>query len=286
MRKQANKNMEFITPVKIRKWLAEKINSKYENINSVFDPAVGSGQLFHFVKSEKYIGCDINLESIKCFEENFSNCESYKTNYFETDIKNYDIAISNYPFSLNFKDLVDKIPVELEQFYNKKITGKADFPFILRSFLKSEKGGFYLCYPGISYRSQEQQFRDFLINSNYVVSYGILKNCKFDATNINILYLELSKNKINDVIETFCLDFESGEEVKKSIYNYEVLNDVWMTPEFEKEKETIDINEIEKEIEKCKLKRRKVEDELDKFIYNTFKKREKEVEFFQQILIK
>ena len=101
LRKEADKNMEYITPKKIREWLAEKINSRYEEINSVFDPAVGSGQLFQFVNSKKYIGCDINKRSLECFKSNFDNTEVFEGNYFNQDIKNYEVAVSNYPFSLN-----------------------------------------------------------------------------------------------------------------------------------------------------------------------------------------
>lgn len=272
LRKEANKNMEFITPEKVRKWLADKVHSKHKEISVAFDPAVGSGQLFQFIKAEKYKGCDINLKSLQCFKNNFENSTYLNDNYFNTDITGYDVAISNYPFSLNNKDLFEKPPAELEQFFNKRITGKADFSFILRSFLNSNKGGFYLCFPGIAYRTQEQKFRDFLINNNFVESYGILKNCKFDATNIDVFYLELKKGRNSEKIETFVFDFDdSKNNVTEQIDSCSLVGESWLTPQKEETKDSIDIVELELMIESMKMKRRKAEDELDDFIKRTFK---------------
>lgn len=272
LRKIANKNMEFITPIKVREWIAKKVHAKFNTIKTVFDPAVGSGQLLQFVKAEKYIGCDINNKSIECFSKNFQQTESYNDNYFNLHITGYDIVVSNYPFSLNNKDLFIKAPAELDVFFKKTITGKADFSFIVRSFLNASKGGFYLCFPGIAYRGQEQKFRDFLINNNYVESFGILKNCKFDETKIDIFYLELIKNRDKDTIETFTIDFEDKEKDIIKIINVKDLYGCdWRSPELEKIKDEIDINEIEKRIEYLKNKRRKAEDDLDEFIKKTFK---------------
>lgn len=274
LRKEANKNMEFITPEKVRKWLADKVHFKYNEIKTVFDPAVGSGQLFQFIKAEKYIGCDINDKSLECFKNNFTNSVYLNDSYFNLDVTNYDLAISNYPFSLNNKDLFEKAPIELEQFFNKNITGKADFPFVIRSFLNSDKGGFYLCFPGIAYRGQEQKFRDFLIKNNYVESYGILKNCNFDATNIEVFYLELKKDRENKEIETFVFDFDNNDNnIIEHIKFDSVLGGSWITPQKEEIKKEIDISKLEKEIEFLKNKRREAEDELDNFIKFTFKQK-------------
>lgn len=277
-RKEANKNMEFITPKKVREWLSFKVHSKFKILKTVFDPAVGSGQLFQFINSEKYIGCDVSEKSLKCFEENFKNVVAIHSSYFNMVEKiDYDIAVSNYPFSLNAKDLFNVPPVGLEKFYNKEITGKADFAFILKSFLESKHGGFYLCFPGITYRSQESKFRDFLIENNYVESFGILKNCEFDATNIDVFYLELSKNRKNNFIVTFTFDFNNdNNNITKTIECERLKGESWKSPEIEPVIEKINIKNIEKEIKFLKNKRRKNEDELDKFIKKTFKFKEEE----------
>ena len=213
LRKEAKKNAEFITPQPLRKWFAEQIHEKYQDIGSIFDPAVGSGQLMQYIKAEHYIGNDVNERALQAFSENFKQSERYLSNYFKNEVIGYDIAVSNYPFSLNAKDVFENIPNELEQFYPKgKVTGKADWPFIIRSFMRAEKAGFYLGFPGISYRSNEQKFRDFLIENNYVERYGKLKNCKFEATSIDLMYLELIKNRpVDKEIEVFEYDFETNE---------------------------------------------------------------------------
>lgn len=209
LRKEAKKNAEYITPQPLRRWFAEQIHRKHQDIESVFDPAVGSGQLMQYIKAQLYIGNDVNERALQAFSDNFSHSESYLSNYFENDVNKYEIVVSNYPFSLNAKDLLSDIPCELTQFYPKgKVTGKADWPFIIRSFLKAEKSGYFLCFPGIMYRQQENKFRDFLIKNNYVEKYGLLKNCKFEATNIDLVYLELQKNRTNTSIERFIYDFD------------------------------------------------------------------------------
>lgn len=281
LRKEANNNMEYITPIEIRKWLSGKVNIKYQNIKSVFDPAVGSGQLFQFIKSEKYLGCDVNPKSLEFFKNNFKNSESYNLNYFEMKNKlDYELAISNYPFSLDCKNLFTEAPENLKQFFNSKnIAGKADFLFIIKSFLEAEKGGFYLCFPGITYRNQEMKYRDFLINNNYVESYGILKNCKFDATNIDVFYLELSKNKKDSMIETFLYDFNDKENcIVELIDKNSLMGENWSSPQKKEVIKKIDIEQVEREINFLKNKRRKTEDKLDKFIFETFKKKPDEVD--------
>ncbi|MGL4998476.1 MAG: N-6 DNA methylase, partial [Cetobacterium sp.] len=148
MRKEANKNMEYITPLILRKWIAEKIHAKHATLRTVFDPAVGSGQLFQFIKADKYIGVDINSNSLEHFKNNFVNSKIYQGNYFDTTIEEeYETVVSNYPFSLSNKDMFEVPPEELKEFFGKSITGKADFSFIIKSFLGAKDSGFYLCFP-------------------------------------------------------------------------------------------------------------------------------------------
>ena len=210
LRKEAKKNAEFITPEPIRKWFAEQVNSKYPDIGTVFDPCCGSGQLMQYIKAKHFMGNDINEKSVEMFKENFENSTATVGNYFEKDIDNYDIAVSNYPFSLNAKDVISEIPEAIKPILsNGKITGKADWLFIINSFLKAKCGGFYLCFPGISYRSNEQKYRDYLIENNYVERYGKLINCKFEATSIDLMYLELAKDRPKGKeIEVFEYDFD------------------------------------------------------------------------------
>ena len=79
----------------------------------------------------------------------------------------------------------------------KKVTGLLDFIFILKSF-ELVKEGYYLCFPGIGYRTQEEKFRKYLIDNKFIKEYGIINNCQFDHTSISILYLHLSKEKTDN----------------------------------------------------------------------------------------
>lgn len=269
LRAEAKANAEHITPIPLRKWIAERVGK----VNTVFDCSIGSGQLLQFVDCQLIAGTEINQKSIDNLLKNFDNVDVINDNYFNTFVKGYDVAISNYPFSLNFKDLVEKVPVELTGFYPKgKITGKADFPFIIRSFTNARDKGYYLCFPGIAYRGQEQKFRDWLVENNYLKAVGTLRNCEFTSTTIDILYLELDKHKTDNKVELFNYDFKNNNNnISKTVDIDKLLNEPWITPQVEVEEEKIDIVALEKEIEITKVKRRKTEDELDEFIKNTFK---------------
>lgn len=274
LRQKAKVTSTHLTPDKVCKWFANQVGSS----DIVFDPAVGSGQLFQFLEAKKFIGNDIDFESIEYFKGNFKNVDSYVGNYLELENIEYDVAISNYPFSLKSKDIyVDNVENNAikNMFFKKDVTGKADWFFILKSFLNSkDKKGYYLCSPGIGYRQDELKFRSFLLENNFVKRYGILKNCDFDATNIPVFYLELSLN-FGD-IETFLYDFKTEKyEVVKSVTK-EDIKDIFETPEINKVVEEIDIVALEKEIKIMKNKRRRTEDKLDKFIAETFHKKEEE----------
>lgn len=269
LRAEAKANAEHITPIPLRKWLGERVGK----VGTVFDCSIGSGQLLQFVDCNRIKGTDINIKSINNLLLNFPQAEVIHDSYFNVDVDDYDVAISNYPFSLALKDLVDTAPSELSEFYPKgKVTGKADFPFIIRSFINARDKGYYLCFPGIAYRGQEQKFRDWLVEKNYLKSVGILKSCEFTSTTIDILYLELDKHKLDNKVELFNYDFKnSNNNISETVDIDKLLNEPWKTPQVEVEEEKIDIVALEKEIEITKVKRRKTEDELDEFVKKTFK---------------
>ena len=91
----------------------------------------------------------------------------------------------------------------------------------------------------------------------------------FEDTSITIVFLVLQKSK-------------KYVDVKKEIYDCKTkqvkfseiitnLEDVWSVPRVPQEKESIDIEQLETDIARMKARRRRIEDKLDKFIYETFK---------------
>lgn len=218
-RKIADSFAEFITPIPLREFLKKEVGDCKEK--TIFDCAVGSGQLLYNIDAKKKIGCDIQ-DRKEVNNKNgiiFTQCD-YIT-YDDNNLQ-YDYVISNYPFSLRATEQQEQY---LKDFWQvKKINRILDEHFILKSFRKAEKG-FYLCFTGISYRQQEREFRKYLIDNNYVEKIYTLKNCGFEATSINILYLQLNKKKINDCIEICEYDFKQESNETKTITNQVIIDD-------------------------------------------------------------
>ena len=221
-RKEAKKRAEYITPNVLRKFIADYVHG--EEL-SILDPAIGSGQLLECVSHKlKHIdGYDVSSNVEKPLKINFGDkCTFHNKSFIQAKlIKFYDYAISNYPFSLKFKDNPeDSMAVLndtfLKQFYNKSVTGVMDFSFILKSFNVSKKG-IYLCHPGIGYRSAEKKFREYIIKNDYLVEYGLLEEVSFEHTSISILFIILSKEKAEKSIKSFYKNFNNGEYEEKQV---------------------------------------------------------------------
>ncbi len=219
---QKNLN-QYITPPKIRKFIAEEIGE----VKDVFDPAVGSGQLLEYVKAVKKFGNEIDINSYKTAKENgiTAVCSDF-VDY--PIIQEFDAIASNYPFSVKPDDRQKEIIENtdfMKPFLNNKgkFTGVLDYYFILKSFFMSKKNGYYICFCGITYRSQELKYRQYLIENKLVEKVIILENCKFERTPISVLYLKLSQN--NDKILFGTLDLETDKKREKTVNLDEVIKE-------------------------------------------------------------
>lgn len=87
---------EFLTPEKLRLFLAKEVGK----CNVIFDPCVGSGALLFNIDANKKIGNDFNEKSV--YFANKNGIESTNYDYITMDDSNinYDVVVSNYPFSL------------------------------------------------------------------------------------------------------------------------------------------------------------------------------------------
>lgn len=221
-RKEAKKRAEYITPNILRRFIVDYVHG--EEL-SVLDPAIGSGQLLEHVSHKfKHIdGYDVSSNVEKPLKINFGDkCTFHNKSFMQAELfKFYDYAISNYPFSLKFKDNPEDSTAVLndaflKQFYNKNVTGVMDFSFILKSFNVSKKG-IYLCFPGIGYRSAERKFREYIVQNNYLVEYGLLEEVNFEHTSISILFMLLSKEKTEKSIKSFYKNFKNNEYEEKQV---------------------------------------------------------------------
>lgn len=247
IRKKAKRNAEFITPNQLRIFLSKKVMG--ENL-TVLEPAIGSGQLiFNILDKCKYIhGFDINIESVNASIDNLKGIDTFieNTDFITCNTwLNYDIAISNYPFSLIPNEEQKKYILNdpfLSSFYDGKVTGKLDIIFILKSFHISSEG-IYLCFPGIGYRGTERYFREYLVNNKFIKEYGLIENCKFEHTNIPILFLHLTKTP-NDKTKSFYLDLKTNEIIEEEVKEWDDQFTFYI-PRKEQDKEVINTVELE-----------------------------------------
>nr|DAW73649.1 MAG TPA: N-6 DNA Methylase [Caudoviricetes sp.] len=263
----ADKFAEYITGQELRKYLAEKVRKYVGEDITVFDGAVGSGQLEQHIKPKWIYGVEIQKNACDVFKENYPNSDISNISFFnyESDVK-ADCIVMNYPFSLKFKELEEDEQKNIQKDFSFKKSGVVDDIFILKSLKYSKRFGFYICFPGIAYRKTEEQFRKILKNA--VKELNIIENA-FEDTSIPVLFLIIDKEKTDIEVIKEIYDCKT-----KSTIHHEICKDVedsWRIPVKEQEKEIINIVEIEKEIAQLKEKRRRVEDELDKFIETEIK---------------
>lgn len=263
----ADKFAEYITGQELRKYLAEKVKKYVGEDITVFDGAVGSGQLEQHIKQKWIYGVEIQKNACDVFKENYPNSDISNISFFnyESNVK-VDCVVMNYPFSLKFKELEEEEQKNIQKDFSFKKSGVVDDIFILKSLKYSKRFGFYICFPGIAYRKTEEQFRKILKNA--VKELNIIENA-FEDTSIPVLFLVIDKEKTDIEVIKEIYDCKT-----KSTIHHEICKDVedsWRIPVKEQEKEIINIVEIEKEIAQLKEKRRRVEDELDKFIETLIK---------------
>ena len=270
----ADKFAEYITGQELRKYLAEKVRKYVGEDITVFDGAVGSGQLEQHIKPKWIYGVEIQKNACDVFKENYPNSDISNISFFnyESNVK-ADCVVMNYPFSLKFKELEEEEQKNIQKDFSFKKSGVVDDIFILKSLKYSKRFGFYICFPGIAYRKTEEQFRKILKNA--VKELNIIENA-FEDTSIPVLFLVIDKEKTDIEVIKEIYDCKT-----KSTIHHEICKDVedsWRIPVKEQEKEIINIVEIEKEIAQLKEKRRRVEDELDKFIETEIKTLIKEMD--------
>lgn len=284
-RAEAKSRAEFITPPALRQFLAEKIT---RNDLSILEPAIGSGQLLFDIsdKIQSIDGFDVSQNVVDMCKENFKGkggnieCSDFITAEIS---KSYDVAIANYPFSLPISE-EQKIAISndtsLSRFYSKdkdanerlfdiakkvkptEVNGVLDFIFILKSFQCANEG-FYFCFPGISYRKQEEKFRKYLIENKFIKEFGIINNCQFDHTSISILFLHLTKAP-NEETKSFTLDLKTGDRLEE-IATFE--NNEFSYPRKEVESVCIDAVALEKEIRESVIKNLVKEIEASRRVY-------------------
>ena len=264
-REISKKLAEYITGIELRKYVARKVK-KYINTENltVFDGAVGSGQLEQFVNPAILYGVDVQENSINSAKENFKNTELEVKSFFEYEKENLivDCVIMNPPFSIKFKDLSELEQKNIQSEFEWKKSGCVDDIFVLKSLKYTKRFGFYILFPGVGYRKTEQQFRELI--GNNLAELNRIDNA-FTDTTISVLFIAIDKEKNNNKVFREIYDCKLDKQILEDEWTLE--DDYsWQQLQEEREVEEIDINALNNQISKHWVNGIKSNLELDVFL--------------------
>ena len=264
-REISKKLAEYITGIELRKYVSRKVK-KYINTENltVFDGAVGSGQLEQFVNPAIVYGVDVQENSINSAKENFKNTELEVKSFFEYEKENLivDCVIMNPPFSIKFKDLSELEQKNIQSEFEWKKSGCVDDIFVLKSLKYTKRFGFYILFPGVGYRKTEQQFRELI--GNKLVELNRIDNA-FTDTGISVLFIVVDKEKTNNKVFREIYDCKLDKQILTDEW---ILEDdcYWQQLQEEKEVEAVDINALNRQISDLWINRVEKNLELDLFL--------------------
>ena len=264
-REISKKIAEYITGTELRKYVARKVK-QYLNIENptVFDGAIGSGQLEQFVNPAMLYGVDVQENSINSAKENFKNAELEVKSFFEYEKENLlvDCAIMNPPFSIKFKDLSDAEQKNIQSEFEWKKSGCVDDIFVLKSLKYTKRYGFYILFPGVGYRTTEKMFRSII--GNKLVELNRIDNA-FTDTGISVLFIVVDKEKTNNKVFREIYDCKLDKQILEDEW---ILEDdcYWQQLQEEKEVEAVDINDLNTKASELWISGVKKNLELDLFL--------------------
>jgi type I restriction enzyme M protein len=183
---------EFYTPQEVSELLAELASINNDHIDSVYDPACGSGSLLmKFSKTVgktnpelKYYGQEINpttynLCRINMFLHNI-NFSNFDIKLGDTLLKpmhkglKFDAIVSNPPYSLPWIGKENPLLINDERYAPASVLAPkqySDLAFTMHmlSHLKETGTCAIVEFPGVLYRGRdEQKIRQYLVSNNYV----------------------------------------------------------------------------------------------------------------------
>ena len=242
-RKLANQFAEYITGQELRKYTASH--------PTVFDGAVGSGQLEQFVSPSFLTGVELQESACETFEMNhelFPNRSIHNMSFFNfKDEVVADCVVMNPPFSIKFKDLSEEEQSNIQEGFPWKKTGVVDDVFVLKSLKHTSRYGFYILFPGVGYRKTETMFRTLI--GNQLQELNVIRNA-FEDTSIDVLFLVIDKNKTSQCCKREIYDCKLKKVIVED--EWDIL-ERWETITEEVEQEEIDIDEVNNSLENAVL---------------------------------
>lgn len=232
---------EFFTPQEVSELLARITLVGKEQINRVYDPAVGSGSLL--LQYAKVLGKENVLQGFYGQEINPTTYNLCRINMFLHDVnyEKFDIAlgdtlmhpkhwdnepfdaiVSNPPYSINWEGDANPLLINDPRFEPAGVLapkGYADLAFTMHmlSWLAVDGTAAIVEFPGVMYRGgAEQKIRKYLVDNNYIDAVIQLPSDLFFGTSIATCILVLKKSKKDN--KTLFID-ASAEFVRANTKN-------------------------------------------------------------------
>ena len=211
---------EFFTPHDVAVLLAKLVTAGKKEVNTVYDPACGSGSLLlqvvkvlgeanilkgiygQEINHTTYNLCRINMILHDVGFDKFNIvCEDTLTEPEYNEVAPFDIIVSNPPYSIEWEGADNASLLIDPRFTPAGVLApknKADMAFIMhiRSYLAPQGTAAVVCFPGVMYRGgAEKQIRSFLVDENLVDCVIQLPSNLFFGTSIATCIMVLKKNK-------------------------------------------------------------------------------------------
>lgn len=268
-RKIAKKYAEYITGKELRQYAAEKIKKYVPGLKSIFDGAAGSGQLEEYVKPEKFVAVEIQKSAADVLKENNINSRVYNKSFFQFDEDVIcDAVLMNPPFSMKLKEQDEEDIKAIQKEFPWKKSGVVDDIFLLKSLNFTKRYGFYIMFPGITYRRAELKMRELIGNS--LLELNTIENA-FEDTSISVIFIVIDKEKNTNTYHSELYDCKTKTIKAEQEITLEKDLNAWERATFIEEKEKIDIVKLEAEIKRLHERNIARINELDRFIEEELK---------------
>lgn len=268
-RKIAKKYAEYITGKELRQYAAEKIKKYVPDLKSIFDGAAGSGQLEEYVKPEKFVAVEIQKSAADVLKENYINSRVYNKSFFQFDEDVIcDAVLMNPPFSMKLKEQDEEDIKAIQKEFPWKKSGVVDDIFLLKSLNFTKRYGFYIMFPGITYRRAELKMREVIGNS--LLELNTIENA-FEDTSISVIFIVIDKEKNTNTYHSELYDCKTKTIKAEQEITLEKDLNAWERATFIEEKEKIDIVKLEAEIKRLHERNIARINELDRFIKEELK---------------
>lgn len=185
--------------------LADEIYKTTTNIEEVYDPTCGAGNLLAVFPDDvaKY-GQEINAEQAEVARQRLTNAHistgDTLVNPAFTDRK-FRHIVANYPFSIKWQPSPD---ARWDDAPTLPPPSKADYAFILHiiSMLADDGVAVTLNFPGVLYRgNREGKIREWLIRKNFIDSVTLIEGGYFEDTNVATALIVFKKNRSDTSIK-------------------------------------------------------------------------------------